>query len=134
MILINTITIIKIIILVKHLGAFYILGSLDDRFDYLYSYKLLFLIPTTGSILWTLATKEKLQMQIMFNSRLGKNYDKVDDEIVFYFLFFIFLRKNEWWNCCATKTKNFSPEALHYSILYSFNESVVGPLIRWQMH
>ena len=30
--------------------------------------------------------------------------------------------------------KIFSPEVLHYSVLYAFNESEVGPLIRWQMH
>ena len=87
MILINTITIIKIIILVKHLGAFYILGSLDDCLNYLYSYKLLFLTPSTGSILWTLATKEKLQMQIiMFTLGLAKIMIKWMMKLFFFFL------------------------------------------------
>ena len=45
-------------------------------------------------------------------TRLGKNYDKVNNEIVFFFFF---------------------PEALHYSVLYAFNGSEAGPLIRWQM-
>ena len=73
--------------------AFYILGALDNRLNYLYSIeptllKLLPLTPSSSSILWTLATKEKLQMQIVY-TWLGKNYDKVDDGIVFCFFF--------WW-------------------------------------
>ena len=69
--------------------AFYILGALDNRLNYLYRIeptllKLLPLTPSSSSILWTLATKEKLQMQIVY-TWLGKNYDKVDDGIVFFF-------------------------------------------------
>ena len=89
MILINTITIIKIIILVKHLGAFYILGSLDDRLNYLYSYKLLFLTPKLHTV--NISNKRKAPNADNVYSRLGKNYDKVDDEIVFFF----FWRINE---------------------------------------
>ena len=63
-------------------------------------------------------------------SRLGKNYDKVDDEIVFFF----FGKKMNDEIVVQLRQKNFSPEALHYSVLYAFNESEVGPLIRWQMH
>ena len=73
--------------------AFYILGALDNRLNYLYSIeptllKLLPLTPSSSSILWTLATKEKLQMQIVY-TWLGKNYDKVDDGIVFCFFFLV---------------------------------------------
>ena len=75
------------------MGAFYILRSLDDRLNYLYSYKLLFLTPSIGSILWTFATKERLQMQILFTLGLAKIMikwmmmifffgEKMNDEIV----------------------------------------------------
>ena len=67
--------------------AFYILGALNNRLNYLYSIestllKLLPLTPSSSSILWTLVIKENLQMEIVY-TWLGKNYDKVDDENFF---------------------------------------------------
>ena len=72
--------------------AFYILGALEDRLNYLYNIeltllKLFPLTPSSGSILWTLAIKEKLQMQIVY-TWLGKNYDKVYDDYYYYYVFF----------------------------------------------
>ena len=55
-------------------------------------------------------------MQIVY-TWLGKNYDKGDDEIVFFF----FWRKMD------------DEIVVHYSVLYAFNGSEAGPLILWQM-
>ena len=96
------------------MGAFYILWSLDDHLNYLYSYKLLFLTPSIGSILWTLATKEKLQMQIMFT--LG--FAKIMIKWMMKFFFFFGEKMNDE-IVVQLRQKTFLPRP--YTIVYSMH-------------